>query len=77
MILDEIVGNKRGEVQKRKKEVQESFLLEMLERRTGYADFQRAISADEGRVKLICEIKKASPSAGLIKDDFDPVEIAL
>jgi len=40
-----------------------------------YRLFQKAISTP-GRVNLIAEVKKASPSKGLIRRDFDPVQIA-
>ena len=76
MILDEIVENRRQEVETRKKDVPEESLLKMLKERRRFADFRAAISGDDDRVKLICEIKKASPSAGVIKDDFDPVDMA-
>jgi len=76
MILDEIVENKRKEVEKRKEEVPQAVLHKMLERRSRLADFRGAISGEKDKLKLICEIKKASPSAGVIKEGFDPVEIA-
>lgn len=76
MILEKIVENKRIEVERLKKQVPESKLRSLLERRGPRADFQAALSGAERRVRLICEIKKASPSAGVLKEDFDPVAIA-
>ncbi|KNY25282.1 indole-3-glycerol phosphate synthase TrpC [Pseudobacteroides cellulosolvens] len=38
-------------------------------------DFYKAIKR-EGKVSIISEVKKASPSKGIIKEDFDPLEIA-
>jgi len=76
VILDEIIENKRKEVERRRRDVPEAALRQMLEKRTQFTDFRKAISGDEERLKLICEIKKASPSAGVLKENFDPAEIA-
>lgn len=39
-------------------------------------DFQRALRRDAGPIRMIAEVKKASPSRGLIRKDFDPASIA-
>ena len=72
-ILDKIVGHKKEEVERRKKEKPVDSLKKNLDSST--RDFKSAISAS-GKMNLIAEIKKASPSAGVIREDFDPVKIA-
>jgi len=44
--------------------------------RTDFRDFRSALHRDDEVFAVIAEIKKASPSAGLIAKSFDPVEIA-
>jgi indole-3-glycerol phosphate synthase len=76
-ILDQIIADKRREVEQRK--AQES--LESLRERVAGMDrcrnFYQAVSRPNRRgINVIAEVKKASPSAGLIREDFDPVAIA-
>ena len=71
MILDEILESKRNEVQVARVECDEALLRRRSmygEDRRGFAD---ALRASAGR-RIIAEIKKASPSRGVIRADFDP-----
>jgi len=72
MILDDILAHKRKEVEtlKRERPLEEPAARAKADRRS----FKRAIAA-EG-MSLIAEIKKASPSAGVLREDFDPEAIA-
>ncbi len=76
-ILDRIIADKRIEVERRKAQRP----LETLKRQVVDLDkcrnFHNAVTGPNKRgVNVIAEIKKASPSAGLIRPDFDPVKIA-
>ncbi|HEX6981444.1 MAG TPA: indole-3-glycerol phosphate synthase TrpC [Balneolaceae bacterium] len=74
-ILDKIVEQTASDLQKRKKEISLSGLesLELYEKPA--KDFKKALQL-ENDVAIIAEIKKASPSKGLIRKDFDPQKIA-
>ncbi|RUM42740.1 MAG: indole-3-glycerol phosphate synthase TrpC [Desulfurobacterium sp.] len=73
-ILERIVEFKREEVAELKKKFNLSVLREEAEKLKVPYDFKSAVS---GRgINIIAEVKKASPSKGVIREDFDPVEIA-
>jgi indole-3-glycerol phosphate synthase len=74
-ILDKIVATKRIEIERAKTAVSEERLRGRLASAAPVRDFFGALAAD-GPIKLIAEVKKASPSAGVIRADFDPVAIA-
>ncbi len=76
-ILDKIVEEKKREVAKLPARIiaagdLRDAMLEHGERR----DFISALKNPRGDIALIAEVKKASPSAGVICKDFDPVKIA-
>ena len=76
--LAEICEKKRAHVAKRKQEMPESSLRERLHTISPPRGFQRALQQTTGRgtFALITEIKKASPSAGLIRQGFNPHDLA-
>lgn len=80
MILDKILQTKKEEVAAAKLRQP----LADLRRRVGDLEdqprgFARALRTmrDSGGTALITEVKKGSPSKGIIREDFDPVEIAI
>ena len=77
MILEEIVRHKREEVLAQK-QLQPLWELKCaMEGAPPAKDFGAAIARPAGGpVRVIAEVKKASPSRGVIREDFDPVGIA-
>ncbi len=75
MILDRIIQEKRIEVEKAKRNSPLESIGSELEKTQPAKDFFKAIEPD-GRVKIIAEIKWASPSKGILRKDFNPTEIA-
>jgi indole-3-glycerol phosphate synthase len=74
-ILEEIVATKRREIERARELRPEAALREQLSSAPPVRDFIAPLAAS-GPIKLIAEVKKASPSAGVIRADFDPVTIA-
>lgn len=74
MILDEIVADKRLELEARKRALPLFELEKEALRQPAPLDFSAALRGE--RIRLIAEVKRASPSKGLIRADFDPVAIA-
>lgn len=75
MILDEIIAYKKQELADTKRAVPFSELKAKVSDAEPTRGFERALSQASG-IRLIAEVKKASPSKGVIREDFDPVEIA-
>jgi len=76
-ILDKIIADKRDEVRGRQAQVSLEQLKERVAGKAKCRNFYKAVTKPHRRgLNVIAEVKKASPSAGLIRPDFDPVEIA-
>ncbi len=74
-ILDEIVATKRREIDLARHGIPEDQLRSQIRESPQPRDFFKAL-ATPGPLRLIAEVKRASPSAGVIRPDFDPVAIA-
>lgn len=76
-ILDEIIIQRKKDLA----ELKERFSLNRLsqavetQKRSEKRSFHKAVSNSK-KINLICELKKASPSEGLIREDFQPLRIA-
>ena len=76
-ILDEIITTKRTEVAERSKRTPVEALKETIASLGRPRNFFDAVTRKGKKpLNLIAEVKKASPSAGVIRPDFDPLKIA-
>ena len=72
--LEEILRTKREEIKRLRSNAAE--LERQARARNDFRDFRSALQQSDGSLAVIAEIKKASPSAGIIVTSFDPVETA-
>jgi indole-3-glycerol phosphate synthase len=76
-ILDKIIADKRLEVSRRKEKTSIEQLKDRIRSLSKCRNFYKAITKPNRRgINVIAEVKKASPSAGVIREDFEPVAIA-
>ncbi len=76
-ILEKIIADKRAEVDERRKVWSLEELREQVASMGKCRNFYKAVTKRNSRgLNVIAEVKKASPSAGVIREDFDAVGIA-
>ncbi|PSB03174.1 indole-3-glycerol phosphate synthase TrpC [Merismopedia glauca] len=75
-ILEEIVWHKELEVEKMRERVSLLELQRQAKDTPSPKDFMAALRLGKTQPAVIAEVKKASPSKGVIREDFDPVAIA-
>ena len=77
-ILEKIIKKKIEKVDNLKESIDLKFLDELINKNQTYINFKKKIedNVNNNKISIIAEIKKASPSAGIIIDNYNPVEIA-
>jgi len=77
-ILEKIIKNKINKINMLKKTVSLNDLSERINENKSFINFKDKIqnNINNNKISLIAEIKKASPSAGVIINDYNPIEIA-
>ncbi|MDA8778819.1 indole-3-glycerol phosphate synthase TrpC [Candidatus Pelagibacter bacterium] len=77
-ILSNIITKKIERVDALKKTITLDSLNEIIDKNNTFIDFKEKIQNNiiQDKISIIAEIKKASPSAGVIIEDYNPVEIA-
>jgi indole-3-glycerol phosphate synthase len=77
-ILEKIIKKKIKRIDVLKKSINLSSLNEIIDKNMSFIDFKKKIQNNltNNKSSIIAEIKKASPSAGVIINNYNPVEIA-
>jgi len=77
-ILEKIIQNKIKKIENLKKTLELSSLKDLIDKNNSFINFKKKIenNINTQKFSIIAEIKKASPSAGIIIKDYDPIKIA-
>ena len=77
-ILNDIITKKIERINFLKKSTSLDSLNKIIDKNNSYIDFKKKIQKNitQDKISIIAEIKKASPSSGVIIDNYNPVEIA-
>jgi indole-3-glycerol phosphate synthase len=73
-MLDKIIAQKRQEIEQRKKMATLTYLQERIARQKPSLDIARNLKG--GHIRLIAEVKQASPSRGMLIPNLNPIELA-
>ena len=77
-ILKKIIDNKTLKINSLKKDISIESLSQKIKKNNTFIDFKKKIlnNYNQNKISIIAEIKKASPSAGIIVEKYNPVDIA-
>jgi len=73
-MLDKIIAQKREEVEQRKKEATITYLQQLIAQQKPVLDLTLALKDEH--IRMIAEVKQASPSRGMLSPNFNPIELA-
>jgi len=77
-ILDKIIKKKIEKIDLLKKTISLNLLIDKIDKNKSFIDFKEKIknNISDNKISIITEIKKASPSAGILIEEYNPIEIA-